>query len=978
MAARRLQPIRRRGAAWLLVLLALLLLLSSPCRAAAVPSRTLLNTTGILHSSTSSTMLSVLDNGWSRVDLCGGDDTDCALQLRLTQLAPPPESSACSLAAVLQLACTTQTDDSNLPRQVCVTKTPSAFAAAAATDDPSDASGENILFPQDSPNFTYNETIWSGLGSLATVSGERTLRADVPSWVHNPATSLLSPAYFAAVERVALRNAAPAESDMALPVRVLLLNTLSSSCMQDVHFHVEVVVTHNAACASFAWAPESSVVVPDGMNGTKVIVIPGWSRSTPVRCDDAHATCHSVPTDARDPNNGNTTALCQCDAGFAPDPLVEGACVETAADLSMDATDAQPFPLPGSDPSDPDPAAPWKRPVSASLKGAISGVFGLQLNDSSQLGAARLHSSSSPSDAADRLTSYWYARLNISRAVQNLSLVFHVTVYPTSEPGNPLPMQLSFSPDAFPSVFVNTPLGCPNGSDLVAGSGGESDEAHWDRWDNLPLGQSSSSCWALTQQFPDSSGGNGPASLNTFKLYLHPAFLQGFLDRAGVPADGGEDASIPLFFSLFYQSVAQVDVRSWFQQDLRVRVPLCDRPDCGTKKSNNAGLKATTAARSTSPATTLSVRDPPSKFIPSEQSWVQSLLPSELVYFTLNASTPGFDPNSGGGGGSQPWWAGAELGTLVLMVNDTKCFGGAAAMGWQPPHWWHGAMTPQQAAAAGVSPTGLPPLPALPVAGGPAHMALSGGCFRANDRYSSAPSTAAGIFGVVASVCAAPLELSLWHVPPLALDTRSSLDVFVPLWLNATGAGCWRELTLSIPTSVPNDLLITVDQPDARILLREGSADPNVAPWLSYPTLSNQYNATTAYNVPNDDGGGSLAPSVWRQRRVLYADLSPTQLWYAAVYLDPFPSDGGAAHGPRAFRIRISWAKDESGFAHMSLTLRVIFGVGGAVAGLLLLVAAKLRIDKCRADAAQKAKVRRTQEKARLIAQAKHNEYARM
>ncbi len=74
---------------------------------------------------------------------------------------------------------------------------------------------------------------------------------------------------------------------------------------------------------------------------------------------------------------------------------------------------------------------------------------------------------------------------------------------------------------------------------------------------------------------------------------------------------------------------------------------------------------------------------------------------------------------------------------------------------------------------------------------------LWGGCIRPNARYNGSPSSNAGVYGVLYSACSAAVELSVWHVAPLALDTRSSsLNSFVPVSLNGTGSGCWREFTV--------------------------------------------------------------------------------------------------------------------------------------------------------------------------------------
>jgi hypothetical protein len=1013
----------------------------------------LLNVTATFRSSSSSQTLALLPSGWDRASLCGTEEggvDDCTLHVRLTQLAPPPSEARCSLAAVLQLACQTQTDSGNLLRQVCITDD---RAADAATDGDADGDGdgstdqlaadripgEHVLFPQDSPTISYNETVWGG------TQGQRQ--------VYSPATSMLSPAGFATLERLARRNALPnntqstddstddddsgdgsdeeqlsfalspsmrtfpfTSSQLSLPVRVLLLSTLHSTCLQDMRYYLEVTVEHTRNnCASYSWAPERRFNVSDGGNGTEEVVVPGWSRSTPVPCMDPHASCRIEPADASEPSNGNTTAQCQCDVGFVLSDSAPGTCVDTGVDLSLDANDARPLPSPG-DPGHNgtgpvpgpgpggDPSWAWKQTVNYRLKGNISSALGLQLQPSSTPGAP---------------DSYWYARMNISRAVEDLSLVLHVTVQSMGEDDvqgggasqsettvkrSSRPMKLSLSADHYPSLFVHVPLGCPNGSDLVGTS-----ERDWDDDDDDKQFTSfhapstadfgGGSCWLLTQPFPDAM--SPLSSSKAFKLFLHPAFLKGFLDRVGVPASptNPEVATTTLFFSLFYDTPAVVDVRAWFQKNLRILVPLCLRPGCARSTDDvreppplplgttelrplasplSSPSSPSPSSSSSSSSSSLSVSDPSPPWVPSNQSWVQTLLENELVYFTLNASTPGM---SGSGSSSDPsWWGGQELGSLVVMVNDTRCVGGTATLGWAAPHWWKGSMTSREAELEGVAPTPFPPLPTLPVPGAPAQMALSGACFRANERYSSHPSAVAGIFGALMSICAAAVQLSVWHVPPLALDTRSSsMNVFVPVSLNATGSRCWRDLTLSIPTSVPNDLLITVDQPDAVVLLHEGTLDSTTAPWASYPTHDRQYNATLPSLVPNDEGEGSLAPRVWVQRRIQYTDLSPTQVWHAAVYLDPTPGDGGASHAPRAFRMRLSWATDESGFAHMSMTLKVVFGVGGGVAGLLLLVAAKMRVDKCRADAALQAKARRTQEKARLMQKEnKPAEYMRM
>jgi hypothetical protein len=255
-------------------------------------------------------------------------------------------------------------------------------------------------------------------------------------------------------------------------------------------------------------------------------------------------------------------------------------------------------------------------------------------------------------------------------------------------------------------------------------------------------------------------------------------------------------------------------------------------------------------------------------------------------------------------------------------------------------------------------------------------MALNGGCLRPFERFASTPAAVAGLFGQLYSVCAAAVELTVWHIVPLALDTKGmDSGAWTTARLNATGSGCWRELTFTISTSVPNDLLITVDQADAVVLLKLQNNDASSPP--DYPTLQSEYNVTKQAAVEPTDGAGSATK--WQQRRIAYADLSHSQTWFVAIYLDPTPGDGGVPRPPRTFRVRMTWGTDGGSFAHMSRTLVVIFSVAGSIAGLLLMVAIKMRVDACRRDRAAKGKADAKLEKIRLMQQGRqHQDYMRL
>ena len=165
------------------------------------------------------------------------------------------------------------------------------------------------------------------------------------------------------------------------------------------------------------------------------------------------------------------------------------------------------------------------------------------------------------------------------------------------------------------------------------------------------------------------------------------------------------------------------------------------------------------------------------------------------------------------------------------------------------------------------------------------------------------------------------------------------MGVYHNVELNATGQNCWREFELVVSSSVQNDLLLTVDQSDAIIILRLGN----------YPSSTDHhknYNATSQVSISALDSSGS-EDGIWQQHRIAYADLSHGAVWYISVYMDPQPGDGGAIHEPRQFRFEMSWAQDSS-FKHLSTTFIVIITIGSTIVAILIIFAIKMRVQAWR------------------------------
>ena len=1074
------------------------LLLPSAAASFSAPSFStpLLNLPGVLPAGAYFQLLDLLPGGGSREGVCGGSSSDCSLQVRVTQLHPAASSGACSMAALLQVRCLSQTDSSNFTQMLCVSTTSEADTT--------------LLFPQDSPNYGF---------------GEPFAAADTPT--EPTFNALLSPARFQTMEAVAMRNlqvsatrsytptsswrseriqamasasassaasasssSSSSSSSSALPVRILLLNQLPLECPDGISYALEAYVVHNAQCASYAWGPAVTTVVPlPGTNHTAnsntTIVTPGWNATTLVPCNNNGAgggrgSCLTWPSEPSAPWNGNYTSRCVCDGGFAEAEGMgaAGCLVDTGADLSMSVGEARPFvntSAGASAAAAQDPASAWRHQNNQDLKGRTLLLQAVSLNASETAAAAAA--------ARHRPRSDWYARLNLSRALQDLSLVVHVTVRPVDQPSGlglqdptPVPpLQINFSPDFYPQLYENTPMGCLSGSDLAPSSSstsastsartssastaddedaGDSSDSDSDNGIEDVVGHPTAlhvssyvpgpSCWSLGAGFPSSSSSStgsssssgsssGPpsTSASTFKVLLHPPFLQGFLNRSGV---GWADAlsNTTLYFGIHFVQTALVDIRVWWQTDLNMLVPTPaptptptpalnhnvhstanpSNDDASAASIPTAAALVPSAASAPLPPSTASRVLVGSSLISANQSWVGSLLENELLYFRLNVSWALSQSQSqSGSGGAGPGPAGApEPASLFVVVNDTTCVSGAVTQGWVPPHWWGsgnsnggnngGGLTAAAEAPAGSFGPMAPPL----LAPGAAVMGLSGGCIRpdarasyvgpsasgASDTGSSAPWVLAGLYGQLYTTCAAIVELTVWHLAPLALDTRADINQWLPLQLNSTGSGCWRDLTVAVATSVPNDLLITVDQADAVILMRLAPWPANTPP--AYPTPQLNYNNTIQQPVQPDGragGGENEGDATWQQHRIANADLSNTQLWYVSVYLagsgasgSSVPSGSGSGSGPsapqppRSFRLCLTWATSSS-FAHFSQTLIVIFSCLGSLAVLLMAVAAKMRCDACRkANESNRTKLHKL-EQIRLM-QAKQQDYTRM
>ncbi len=241
-------------------------------------------------------------------------------------------------------------------------------------------------------------------------------------------------------------------------------------------------------------------------------------------------------------------------------------------------------------------------------------MIGVHLNDSAPgvtttAAAPSTSNSNSSSGFPPLLSAYWYSRINVSRPLSDLSLVLLITV--TSPlapfPSEQLPMQLSFAPDFYPALCVDTPLGCPNATDLLGGGKSRKNSSKEEQVTQVHLrswgdGNPQSSCWPLMQQWPSFSAASAAAasagmplpayssSPTSFKLFFHPSFLQGFLNRSDIApshspsseehAEEEQQKQIPVYFSLYHESETTVDVSAWFQGNLDILSPVCPATGC--------------------------------------------------------------------------------------------------------------------------------------------------------------------------------------------------------------------------------------------------------------------------------------------------------------------------------------------------------------------------------------------------------------
>ena len=799
-----------------------------------LPYTTIYSSNGTLPSTTSYLYLPFLPSGWSRASLCsssGIDDlSDCAFQVRLTQLTPSPVDTGCGIGAALQIACTSQTvPDSpfSLAQMICL------------SGDPLDESRD--LFPQDSPNIAWAATIDEPLGQQhrrassvpSTTAGASPTIGDGYLHQRNPVDLTVTPMRFAEMERVARRNKRPANmraelssekedsdsDDDTLPLRIVLLTPPSSaSTCPGVSYSIEVRVIDNSRCQNELIIPPQTIIIPaTNTTNSSTIIIPGSNTTTPVACQSARATC--VTTAQGD--GGNYTSQCMCEVGFtSPNATVPSPCsIDTGIDLSFDAASARPL----------DPAATltpfdasmlWAKVNDRNLKGEIKTVKNIQLdltqadnnhyqvdtssiltsndvtNDvvESSLNAAvndhvhsysssRIYSTpslstssslsppqSSSSSSPEDLSSFGYAffHFNLSRSLLAYSLVVHVTVAdPLPHPFEP--MQLLFSPHFYPTLQVSTPLACLNGT------------------------QSQTPCISLFMTT------GSMMQRRAFKLLIQPSVLQGFMNnkQQGGGAAVDDDDELKLYFSLYYQQEATIDVRVWLQDDLFMYVPQgLPKPTAKDELTSDdvkkTGFKSalfkpltnwikrfTTASSSAAAASSQSATQatavsssslshnlvdplPPydDVIIWPNQTWVQHMYEDELIFVRFNLT----------GVASQP-----ESASLYVLINDTSCVSGGLTYGFYSPHWW---LSPDLSTdeAAGMSMTGLPAMAHPPVAGVKRgrSMALAGGCIRPDTRNRATPQTWAGLYGQLFAVCETAVQLEVWHVPPMLLVSRTT------------------------------------------------------------------------------------------------------------------------------------------------------------------------------------------------------------
>lgn len=881
-----------------------------------------------------------LSSSWSPSSLCSPEvpARDCALQVRVTQTAPDP-SSGCGIAVAVQVACQTQVSAGEFPSQVCV----SSLVLPDGT--------ASTLFPQDSPTLAF--------GATSTYL-HPSARGRAPRWsvsqpqsqsIGNPAYLTVSPARVQAMYEVATRNNQPMSTkesqkrakgvtsqqlssshlgdSPSLPITVLFLQPFPGECPA-VSFTIQIEAVQNSLCQS-AWTRP-------GGNGTKP-----QSGTVQVPCTSLQGACVTAA-----PVSGNTTSYCECDPGFGSDASGTDCLVEYGMDLSSSPDASRPLnPFFGMSPS----AASmlWTQPMNYSAKGPIVEVAGLQLNQTSTGSrAGKVPVEKSVDQLSSPYYAYWYAKLNLSSSLSDLSLVIHFTLVSSAAPPSPaLSMQVQLATRFYPTVAMNVPMGCMNASDLTMMEEGN-EQTQGERTFRVKNGAcradgglqfQPTSCMNLTQSFPDQT--TPFASPTSFKLLLPPPFLRGLFNPSSTGSDSpGPQATVGnvsqvMYLSLFFQQDVEVDVRAWWQEDVAVMEPLVAPPPppssasvaydpaASSREAQEAGgLSEERPARwldlptSSSP----SLSDLPPAVIPySSQSYTSFLYENELVYFTLNMTGPPPDRE--------------EMASLYVVVNDTQCVSGLVASGFYAPHWWRTPFS-SNATAEGINTVGLNDMAQPPTAvSGTPSMALAGGCIRPTDRYASTPSNSAGYFGQIFSICSTWVSLSVFHVPPVKLNT-AVMNTFVPAQLNATGSTCWREFVLTIGSSVQNDLLITVDQSDAVILMQLNTP----------PTIGGNYNKTQQTSIDDDNG----TPNAWQQTRIAYQDLSNLQTWYLSVYLDPTPGST-TPQAPRSFRVQVSWASNST-FKDLSLTSVILLISGSIVVAALIGLALKLRVDACRRE----------------------------